>query len=408
MNEESETQRFGEMIEILTGFPFKSTSYTDDINDTRLLRGDNIGQGQLDWENAKRWPVGESNNLDKYHLLEGDIVLAMDRPWIEAGLKYAVIQKSDLPCLLVQRVARIRPKNEYDSRFITALIDSWDFTHYILNVQTGTAVPHISSRQISEYKVPKVGKTNQKRIAINRGLFDSKISVNKLISETTFEIIEALFRSWFIYFDPVREKSEGVSTYGMNEEIAALFPVSFENSELGPIPVGWKVKKIGDLIERLKVGKKYDQWTVQKKGKVPVLDQGKKGIIGYHNDAPGVTASLERPVVIFCNHTCLMKLISHPFSAIQNVLPFEGKGVNTTWTYFATRGKQEFTGYKGHWPDFIVHKLVVPPEDLTNKFGQVVENLLASIDQTSNEENYCESIRDFLLPRMISGEFSFS
>src|SRR5690242_15025931 len=108
--------RLGEVSDLLTGFPFKSTRYVDDSFSPRLLRGDNVGQGVLRWDGAKRWPVESAGQTTAYELREGDVIVAMDRPWIEAGLKYASVRRPDLPCLLVQRVARLRGTSRMDSR----------------------------------------------------------------------------------------------------------------------------------------------------------------------------------------------------------------------------------------------------------------------------------------------------
>ena len=110
----------------------------------RLVRGDNIVQSRLRWQNVKRWPVRLLDGLDRYQLVSGDVVLAMDRPWIEAGLKYAWISDHDMPCLLVQRVARLRSREDrIGGSFLRLLIGSPQFTQYVLAIQTGTAVPHI-------------------------------------------------------------------------------------------------------------------------------------------------------------------------------------------------------------------------------------------------------------------------
>src|SRR5690242_13256546 len=93
---EWKTTKLGEHVDIQTGFPFKSQKYVDDPSEIRLLRGDNIVQGRLRWEGVKRWPQEDANNFGKYFLQTDDVVLAMDRPWIEAGLKYAWITDHDL------------------------------------------------------------------------------------------------------------------------------------------------------------------------------------------------------------------------------------------------------------------------------------------------------------------------
>src|SRR4051794_11526939 len=91
--------RLADYVDLLTGFPFKSAHYSESGNGLRLLRGDNIGQGALRWAGAKLWPVHLESESSLYRLEEGDVVIAMDRPWIEAGLKYAAVSRSDLPCL---------------------------------------------------------------------------------------------------------------------------------------------------------------------------------------------------------------------------------------------------------------------------------------------------------------------
>ena len=135
-------------IDFLSGFAFKSKHYSDAREDIRVLRGDNCGQGFIRWENAKRWPSEEYSEFEKYHLQLDDVILAMDRPWISAGLKYGWITEADLPCLLVQRVARMRGINGLDTGYLRALIGSPDFTNYVIAITTGVNVPHISGPDI--------------------------------------------------------------------------------------------------------------------------------------------------------------------------------------------------------------------------------------------------------------------
>jgi type I restriction enzyme S subunit len=164
--------------------------------------------------------------------------------------------------------------------------------------------------------------------------------------------------------------------------------------------------KVGEFIERLSVGQKYEQKTVSLVGKVPVLDQGKSGVIGFHNNEPGVTAMLDKPVAVFANHTCYMRLITYSFSAIQNVLPFVGSGVDTFWAYYATEGRLSFSEYKGHWPDFVIQESVVPPRELTDAFGRLAKPLVAQMRNNEEESRTLATLRDTLLPKLLSGELS--
>jgi type I restriction enzyme S subunit len=139
-------------VDLLPGFAFKSAEYTDNESDIRLLRGDNIVQGAMRWVDVKRWRASEFDIHAKFQLRENDIVLAMDRPWVKAGLKCARLTKEDLPALLVQRTSRLRNKSRMDGTFLYHLIRSKQYSQHLLGVQTGIGVPHISASQILSFK----------------------------------------------------------------------------------------------------------------------------------------------------------------------------------------------------------------------------------------------------------------
>jgi type I restriction enzyme S subunit len=233
---------------------------------------------------------------------------------------------------------------------------------------------------------------------------DDRITLLRETNATLEAIAQALFKSWFVDFDPVRAKMEGRAPEGMDEATARLFPDSFEESELGLVPRGWQVGKFEDFIKRMSVGKKFDQKTANAIGTVPILDQGKSGVIGFHDEAPGVRASLDNPVVVFANHTCYMRLITFDFSAIQNVLPFVGLGVDTVWAFYATKDRVKFSEYKGHWPDFAIEKAVLPEASLTSAFRDVVDPLMRSVRTNDLQTLTLATLRDTLLPRLISGQ----
>jgi type I restriction enzyme S subunit len=178
----------------------------------------------------------------------------MDRPWIEAGLKYAWVSEHDVPCLLVQRVARLRAKNGLDQQFLRYVIGSRAFTDYVIGVQTGTAVPHISGKQIQAYEFMCPPLDEQRAIARILGTLDDKIELNRRMNATLEAIARALFRSWFVDFDPVRAKAEGRQPVGMDAATAALFPDGFEDSPLGEIPWWWRVADLRDCLAVLETG----------------------------------------------------------------------------------------------------------------------------------------------------------
>ena len=268
---------------------------------------------------------------------------------------------------------------------------------------TGAAQQNLSVTQISQFRLPFPKLEEQRAIAHILGTLDDKIELNRRMNETLEAMAQALFKSWFVDFDPVRAKMEGRTT-GLPKEIEDLFPDSFEDSELGEIPRGWEVKSVEDCISRLPVGRKYEQKTVSPIGRIPVLDQGKSGIIGYHDHAPSLNASIDKPIAVFANHTCYMRLVYFPFSVIQNVLPFVGNDLETIWVFYATYNIQSFIEYKGHWPDFVIKKIVVPNIFLTREFSRMVHPLLKTTWANECESNTLIAIRDTLLPKILSGD----
>jgi type I restriction enzyme S subunit len=166
---------------------------------------------------------------------------------------------------------------------------------------------------------------------------------------------------------------------------------------------------IGDLLKRVSSGKKYEQKSALASGRIPILDQGQTGIIGYHDDEPGVEASLEQPMVVFANHTCFQRLIFFPFSAIQNVLPFlpsDELKPNIYWLHMATNGVVELSDYKGHWPAFVSTRIYFPDPALTDQFGEIVAPMFKQRFQLEKANIALAHTRDLLLPRLISGKLS--
>ena len=115
----------------------KVSGSQDNPDDIPLVKGENVHQGYIDWIGAKHWPADEYDSFAKYHLIPGDVVLAMDRPWVTAGLKWSYIKPHDPKSLLVQRVARLRAKKKLDQDYLRHVISSNYFANYLQPIVTG-------------------------------------------------------------------------------------------------------------------------------------------------------------------------------------------------------------------------------------------------------------------------------
>lgn len=185
---------FEEHIDCLTGYAFSSTEYSAEEHDIRLLRGDNIEPGKLRWINTKRWPRNVQENMDKYFLLEGDFVIALDRTWISGGLKVAEVTCDDLPCLLVQRVARIRAKKTLAQGLLRQYFSGYKFERYVKLTQTATAVPHISPNDIKQFSLLLPPIAEQKKIAQILSTWDKAISVTEKLLANSQQQKKALMQ----------------------------------------------------------------------------------------------------------------------------------------------------------------------------------------------------------------------
>ena len=396
----------------------------------RCLRIQDISQDKP----FNEWGFTETKKSDyeKYKLTSGDIIIA--RTGGSIGVNKLI--RNDLESVFNNGLARIRVnKNFATPEFIYCVMQSINFKSHINAISSGTAAqPNMKVGDMAkfEFKLPPLNE--QKKITETIFAFIDKIQLNTQINQTLEQIAQALFKSWFVDFDPVRAKvqalSDGLSLeqaelaamqaisgktpeeltalsqtqpdrYAELAETAKAFPCEMVEVDGVEVPKGWEVKRIDEVIQKIPVGKKYSSKTAFSEGLVPILDQGRSGVIGYHNDEPGVKASIEDPIIVFANHTCYMRLISYDFSAIQNVFAFKGKECNLYWLYLATLGKQEFVEYKGHFPDFLIKEIIVPPEELTELFGKYVKENFSKIFINDRENSNLAKIRDLLLPKLL-------
>jgi type I restriction enzyme S subunit len=183
------TTTLSEVAEVVTGFPFQSERYVAKTEGIRLCRGANVLPGRLEWSDLACWPADDASGLASFRLETGDIVLAMDRPWIAEGFKIAQVQAGDTPSLLVQRVARIRARKEAHNEFLFHLLRQPFFTRHCR--PTETTIPHISPTDLKSFAFPCppiiLQRTFADRIA--------KLRQVRIHKESALSLLDALFAS---------------------------------------------------------------------------------------------------------------------------------------------------------------------------------------------------------------------
>ncbi|MCI5125973.1 MAG: restriction endonuclease subunit S [Candidatus Electrothrix sp. AR5] len=170
----------GSIADILTGFPFPSSGYSDD--GIKLLRGSNVKRGNINWskKNTKYWKV-ITHDIKPYELQAGDIVIAMDGSLV--GKSFAQISEDDLPALLLQRVTRIRT-DKVDINYICHLVCGKYFTIHCEQIKTSSAIPHISPKDIRDFQIP-LPPTRVEQTAIAAILSDMNKEIEQVETQLT-------------------------------------------------------------------------------------------------------------------------------------------------------------------------------------------------------------------------------
>lgn len=175
-------------IDVLPGYAFSSLDF-DTENGIPLLRGVNVTPNGLRWDDVVYWNKSISDELEPFALCKNDIVFGLDRPWINEGTRITIISENDLPCLLLQRVCRIRGTGDLDFRIVFYWLGSSMFQDIVSLATTGVSVPHISTRQIGNFFIAVPPEAEQKHIC---EYLDSRCSSINAIVIRKNEIISKL------------------------------------------------------------------------------------------------------------------------------------------------------------------------------------------------------------------------
>ncbi|MDY6461506.1 restriction endonuclease subunit S [Acinetobacter faecalis] len=321
-------------------------------------------------------------------------------------------------------------------------LDESYFVYYLLsslgleNMNTDAAVPGLNRDNAHRLEI-KIPNSIEKRINLVEPLIklDQKIHLNNQINQTLESIAQAIFKSWFIDFDPVRAKiaakQEGKDSelaamcaisgkseteleqmaeddFAELQATAALFPDELVESELGEVPKGWSVSKVDDILKRIKIKKRFKKNDVNEFGKTFVLEQGSNIILGFHDNEGSISASKEEPAFIFGDHTCITRLMLSNFDVSENVIAVTGKERNSYWTYYAIKDLQKFQEYRRHWMELTSKQVVVADVRLTDYFAKKVKILHEDIEYSLRENLVLMNLRNTLLPKLLSGELDVS
>ena len=313
-----------------------------------------------------------------------------------------------------------------DHRFVYYVFSGPDKQAEILDNGIGSSVPGFNLGQLKRHEILLPSLKKQVEIADFLEMLDDRITLLRETNATLEAIAQALFKSWFVDFDPVRAKMEGRTPEGMDEATAALFPDGFETSELGEVPRGWRQQTFRDTIQIIGGGtpktSNPDFWG----GDIPwfsVVDAPRSSDVfvidteKYITDA-GLHGSSTKllPVgttIISARGTVgKLALTGRAMAMNQSCYGLRGKAGDTYFTYFsATRLVQQLQ-QRAHGSVFDtitqetfagIH-VAYPQPPVIEAFDVAVSPLMARIRENLFQAQTLSTLRDTLLPRLISGQ----
>jgi type I restriction enzyme S subunit len=297
------------------------------------------------------------------------------------------------------------------------LMDTWANT---------TAQPTFNLKDLGNLPIPLPPKFEREVIAEAIGAFDDRINLLRETNTTLEAIAQALFKFWFVDFDPVHAKMQGLAPEGIDEATAALFPDSFEDSDLGPVPKGWAMTSFRDSINVIGGGTPKTSVPEFWGGDIPwfsVVDAPNASDVFVvdtekHITEAGLNGSSTKllpagTTIISARGTVgRLALTGCPMAMNQSCYGLRGKAGDQYFTYFSTTRLVEQLKQRAHGSvfDTITQEtfagvsLGYPTNEVIQAFEQLVEPLLMRIRENLIQANSLASLRDALLPRLISGQ----
>jgi type I restriction enzyme, S subunit len=357
---------------------------------------------------------------ETYLLEKGDLLFARQSLVLSGAGKCSVFLGSDEPVTYEGHLIRARlDARVADSQFFYYYFGSTNGRNAIESIIEQVAAAGIRGSDLARLLVACPPPAEQRVIAHILGTLDDKIELNRRMNATLEAMARALFKAWFVDFDPVRAKAEGRDT-GLPREIADLFPDGFEESAVGEVPVGWRVGSLGEVAE-------HPRRTVQP-GKIDAatpyiaLEHMPRRCIALSDW--GEAAGLESNKFEFKKGDILFGKL-RPYFHKVGIAPVDG--VCSTDIVVVTPRAEEWFGFVlGHvssdafvehtntgstgtkmprtsWDQMARYAVVLPPlavaEAFTEQIQPAIERILASI----YESRTLAALRDTLLPKLISG-----
>ncbi len=421
----------GRYICVKHGFAFKGEYFTESETPDVLVTPGNfaIGGGFLA-DKPKHYAGPVPND---YILQEGDLVVTMtdlSKAGDTLGYPALVPRMLGRRYLHNQRVGLVEIKEgaPADKRFLFYRLRASDYRHHILATASGSTVRHTSPGRIREFETTLPAITEQRDIAGVLGALDDKIEQNRRTARALEQLARAIFRAWFVDFEPVKAKAAGAASFpSVPQPVFDALSTRFVDSEIGPLPEGWEVKALSSVCTPIGGGTPKRSQPAYWGGNVAwysVKDAPSEGEIWVVNTSERITEnglanSVARVVPKGCTIISARGTVGKIAMAgtamafnqsCYGLMPCDGKSFGylhlllqaaVSQLQQRTHGSVFDTITRATFDGLMVAK---PKGDIVAEFEVVVAPLLDLLLASLQESSKLADMRDYLLPRLLAGQ----
>ncbi|CAA6816897.1 MAG: Type I restriction-modification system, specificity subunit S (EC [uncultured Sulfurovum sp.] len=431
------------------GYAFKSKDYQED--GTPIVKVTNLTDNSIDMSSVVFVNEDIAKSNKSVSLKQNDIIIATVGSWATNPAsvvgKTVKVPSGAQNALLNQNAVIIRPIDEkIDKIFLYYLLKNQSFGKYLVSNAQGSAnQASITLNDIYSYQTTIPSLLIQKKIAHILSTLDDKIELNRKMNQTLEEMAQALFKSWFVDFDPVHVKvnaagredalgykvgctsdaelEQAATALGVSKEVLELFPNSFVESEMGMIPEGWEGGSLSDIAVFENERISQEELTQKNYISTENMLENKKGI----RDASSLPNSVSVPS--FEPRQTLVSNIRPYFKKIwlanisggrsADVLGFKSKDDNTNEFLFNVLYQDQFFAYmmltsigakmpRGDKKAIMQFSMALPSVKLMQFFSMKVKSFYTLVANNHQEIKTLQKTRDTLLPKLLSGELDVS
>jgi type I restriction enzyme S subunit len=353
----------------------------------------------------------------------GDVVFSY-----ETRLGEVALIPPGLLCCLGRRMALIRPdRAKIDSRFLLYYYLSPEFQELIRSrTVPGSTVDRILLEEFPKFPIRVPDLATQREVASLLSALDDKIELNRRMNQTLESMARVIFRSWFVDFDPVVAKAEGRQPFGMSADVAALFPGRFQEAELGPLPNSWQVGTVKDCCIRVENGgtPRRDRPEFWLPAEVPWLTSAevRQGIVtrtlnrisneGLRSSSAKLWPRGTTVVALYgatAGQVCWLAAQMCANQACCGLIPRDG------WTCYVylhilssvdALADQSRGSAQQNLSQEIVARFptTLPSSSVVEQFEKMISPTIGKQQLNLEESRTLASLRDALLPKLMSGE----